>query len=164
MGGVVAWACRTPRRLILVVGVPLLLIVIGGGWWNGQRGSGSAVGPAGSGPTASVTAQVPDSSAFVAAAVKFVGVWGRLAPGQTAAQWHQAVRALSTQDLGRNLDRTDPSSLSGSTPSGTPQVRFVSNASALIAVPLATGRSVLVTVVAGQSGMLVDDVEPDVGN
>lgn len=165
MLGFVAWACRSPRRLILLVGVPILAIVLGGALWNGNRDSAAGSGStSGGGSTASGAAQLPDSGAYVSAAITFVGVWGRLAPGQTAAQWHDAVRALSTQDLGQSLDRTDPTSLPGAGPTGTPQVRFLSSSSALIAVPLANGHSVLVTVVRGGNGMLVNDVEPDVGN
>jgi hypothetical protein len=164
MSGVIAWACQTPRRLIGLVAVPVLLLVLLGSVWSGRQGDNGDGGTQGA-AVAAVNAQVPDATPFVTAAVKFVNVWGELAPGQTADQWHAAVRALATPDLGSKLDQTDPNSLVGAAATGKPEVRFVTSTSALIAVPMANGRTVVVTVVNKQgSNWLVDDVEPDVGN
>jgi hypothetical protein len=163
MPAVIAWACRTPRRLVAVLAVPVLVIILGANLWSRQSGD-SAASSARAAAAAS-GAQVPDATPFVTAAVKFVNVWGRLAPGQTAAQWHDAVRSLATPDLAMKLDRTDTSSLEGTAATGKPAVRFVAQSSALIAVPMSNGRTVVVTVVNGQGqNWLVDDVEPDVGN
>lgn len=165
MTGFVAWACRTPRRLVLVAGVPLLLVILLGSLWRHSGDGAAPGGDAGGGANPAVSAVVPDSTSFVSAAVKFVGVWGHLAPGQSAAQWHDAVRGLTTPDLGQRLAVTDPASLTGAAVSGQPQVRFLASTSALVAVPMANGRTVLVTVVRGDGkAFLVDDVEPDVGN
>lgn len=164
MSALIAWTCRTPRRLFGVVAVPVLLLVVLGSLWSGQRGSDGG-GNSQSGAAAAAHAQVPDAAPFVTAAVNFVNAWGRLAPGQTAEQWHAAVRALATPDLGAKLDQTDPNSLVGATSTGKPEVRFVAATSALIAVPMANGQMVVVTVVISQDkSWLVDDVQPDVGN
>ena len=161
MTGVIAWACRTQRRLIAVLAVPLLITVLGASLWStrdGDSGNGSV-------SVAAANAQVPDATPFVTAAVKFVNVWGRLAPGQTPEQWHDAVRALATEDLATKLKYTDTSALEDASTSGKPQVRFVTASSALIAVPMNNGDTVVVTVVTGQDkNWLVDDVQPDVGN
>lgn len=164
MAGLIAWTCRTPQRLIAVLAVPTLALLIGASLWSDQRGAAGDTGAA-SAAAAAANAQVPDATPFVAAAVHFVNVWGQLAPGQTPTEWHDAVRALATSDLGKKLDQTDPASVESATASGKPQVRFIAMTSALIAVPMTNGHTVVVTVVNGQGQKyLVDDVEPDVGN
>jgi hypothetical protein len=164
MTGAIAWACRTPRRLITVLAVPLVLTVIAASLWSGY-GKGDGGGRSDLAAAAAANAQMPDAAPFVTAAVTFVNVWGRLAPGQTPQQWHDAVRALATPDLATKLQQTDTASLEGATATGKPQVRFVTTTSALIAVPMSNGHTVVVTVVSGQDkNWLVDDVEPDVGN
>lgn len=164
MAAVIAWACRTPRRLAAILAVPLLVLILGASLWSRQGGGDSGASSAQAAAAAS-GAQVPDATPFVTAAVKFVNVWGRLAPGQTAAQWHDAVRSLATPDLASKLDQTDTSLLEDTAATGKPAVRFVAQSSALIAVPMSNGRTVVVTVVSGQGrNWLVDDVEPDVGN
>jgi len=159
----IAWACRTPRRLIGVVVVPILSLVIAGSLWSGQRigedGSGTR------GPAPSASAQVPDAAPFVTAAVRFVNAWGRLAPGQTPDEWHSTVRALATPDLSTKLDQTDLNGLVNAAVSGKPDVRFLTTTSALVAVPMTNGSPVLVTVVNNDNQRwLVDDIQPDVGN
>jgi hypothetical protein len=164
MPRVIAWACRTPRRLLGVVVLPVLLLVVIGSIWSGQQG-GEGSTTAADGPVAAMDARVPDATPFVTAAVRFVNVWGKLAPGQTPDQWHADVRALSTPDLGTMLDRTDPNRLVNASASGKPEVRFLAPTSALIAIPLTNGHSVLVTVVSNENQRwLVNDVQPDVGN
>lgn len=164
MSGLIAWACRTPRRLIAVLAAPIAVLVVIGSIWSGQH-RGDDAGSTRSGQVAAANAQVPDATPFVTAAVNFVNVWGKLAPGQSADQWHSAVRALATPDLSAKLDQTDPNGLVGASATGRPEVRFVSSTSSLVAVPMANGRTVVVTVVRGEgSNWLVDDVQPDVGN
>jgi hypothetical protein len=73
---------------------------------------------------------------------------------------------LATDDLAAALRLTDPSSLPGAAPSGEPDVRFVAQSSALVAVPLSTGATVLVTVIdsPGGGGWRVSDIQPDTGD
>lgn len=159
----IAWACRTPQRLIGVALVPILSLVLIGSFWSGLRHGedGSGAG----GPVPTVSAQVPDAAPFVTAAVRFVNVWGRLAPGQTPDEWRGTVRALATPDLASKLDQTDLNGLVNASASGKPDVRFLTTTSALVAVPMTNGRPVLVTVVnSDNQRWLVDDVQPDVGN
>ena len=168
MHDLIVWVCRTPRRLMTIVGVPIVLLVAVGSFLTGHRTGGTSTAArtpaavASSSP--SVQAQVPDATPFISTAVRFVGVWARLAPGQTPAQWHRSVDALVTPDLAKTLDLTDTRGLADSTASGTPVVRFVSTDSSLIAVPLASGRTVLVTVVSSGGSWLVSDIQPDQGN
>ncbi len=161
------WAFRSPKRLALLVAVPIAAVVAVGGLLS-LRGDGrhgtDALSTAPS-PAVSVPAEVPNAQPFVAAAVNFVRVWARLAPGQTSEQWHDAVRALATPDLAATLNLTNTSTLPGATPSGSPQVRFIASTSALISVPLSNGTSVVATIVLQEDNTwLVDDIEPDTGN
>jgi hypothetical protein len=142
--------------------VPILLLVAVGTIWSGRRDDGSA---GTGGPAAIANAQVPDAAPFVTAAVRFVNVWGRLAPGQTPDQWHEAVRALSTPQLASALTQTSPESLPGISASGKPSVRYVTSTDAIIAVPMTNGRSVVVSVISPDAKTwLVRDVQPDAGN
>lgn len=164
MSGLIAWACRTPRRLIAVLAAPIAVLVVIGSIWSGQH-RGDDAGSTRSGQVAAANAQVPDATPFVTAAVNFVNVWGKLAPGQSADQWHSAVRALATPQLATALDQTDPQSLQGSTPAGKPSVRYVTAADAIIAVPLENGKTVVVSVIASDgNSWLVRDIQPDTGN
>jgi hypothetical protein len=163
MAEMIAWACRTPRRLVGVVLVPILLLVLIGSFWSGRLSGEGSSGAGGSVPT--VSAQVPDAAPFVTAAVRFVNTWGKLAPGQTPDEWRDAVRALATTDLSTRLDQTDLNGLVNASASGKPDVRFLTTASALVAVPMTNGRPVLITVVNNDNQRwLVDDVQPDIGN
>ncbi len=161
------WAFQSPRRLALVVGTPIVILLAVGSLaslhGNSNRGTAALSTDAGASP--SVKADVPDAQPFVTAAVNFVRVWARLAPGQTPSEWHSAVRALATPELATALDLTDPASLPDSSPSGDPTVRFVTSTSALISVGLSNGTSVIATVVTrDHDSWLVDDIEPDTGN
>jgi hypothetical protein len=104
-------------------------------------------------------ARMADAAGPVRAAVGFVGVWARPRQG-----WHETVRALATPELAAALDVTDTGALPDADPTGRPQVRSLAEDSALVAVPLSTGRTVVVTVVASGGSWLVNDVEPDTGN
>lgn len=104
-------------------------------------------------------ARMPDVAGPVRAAVGFVTVWARPRDG-----WHAAVRAWATPELALALDATDPGSLPGAVPTGAPAVRSLAEGSAMVAVPLSTGHTVVVTVITSDDAWLVGDVEPDVGN
>lgn len=159
------WAFQSPRRLALLVGIPVGAVLLGGSLLSLHGDSTRGAASLNTAPTASVHADVPNAQPFVTAAVDFVRVWARLAPGQTASQWHDAVRALATPELATALDLTDPASLPNSVPSGKPVVRFVTSTSGLVSVPLSNGTSVIATVVThDQHSWLVDDIEPETGN
>jgi hypothetical protein len=159
----VKWLCQSPRRLAVTVGGLILLVVIGGSAFNG-RGAGHQAQPDPTPSTVS-TAAVPDATPFVDTAVRFVDAWSRTRDGETAAQWHDRVAKLSTPELAAALKTTDPASLPGSPPSGSPVVRYVAQDSGQVTVPLADGSSVIVTVVAAsRSTWQVSDVQPDVGD
>lgn len=157
-----SWALSSPRKLVLLVGGPILVALLVASFWSARNHGDTVSGSLTKSP--SVSAQVPDAQPFVTAAVNFVRVWGRLAPGQSDEDWHAAVRALATPELGKTLDLTETGGLPGASPSGKPQVRFVTTTSALVAVPLDNGHSVLATVVVSGDDWLVDDIQPDVGN
>jgi hypothetical protein len=161
----IAWLCRSPRRLAVGAATILVVVLVGGSalFGNGTRGhAGAAARPADAPTTAA--AQVPNANPYVATAVAFVREWSRLRPGETATQWQARLAPLTTPDLGAALKTTDPANLPDVRPDGEPVVRFVSQTSALIAVPLANGTSVLVTVVNGETGPLVSDIQPNAGN
>jgi len=170
MAGLMTWAFRSPVRLGLTVGAGLVVIF----------GIGAAVSmmsphPAttGSTPTTVVSSGAGFGSAapggtdaqqhYLRTAVAFATVWAKLANGQTPEQWHSAVRALATAELAKGLDVTDPSTLPGGTPTGA-TFSFISQTSALVQVPLSTGKSVLITVIHADQSWLVSDVQPYAGN
>lgn len=155
----VAWVCHTPLRLAATVGTVILLVVAGGTLLGGAGGGGETARPA---PT--VSAAAPDPTPYVTTAVDFVEEWARLRPGEDADAWHDRIEPLVTQELGQALALTDPAQLPDAAPEGTPSVRFVSQSSGLIAVPLDNGSSVVVTVVDDGGSWLVSDVQPDVGD
>jgi len=167
LGDAIIWLCRSPRRLAVSAVVILAVVLIGGSTLFGDSGSGPGGKNSGSGSVTATTtpvAQVPDAAPYVTTAVNFVEAWSRLKPGETAAQWQARLTPLVTPDLSRALKTTDPDALPGVGPSGSPVVRFVSQTSALIAVPLANNSSVLVTVVLGGVDPLVSDIQPNVGD
>jgi hypothetical protein len=91
-------------------------------------------------------------------------VWASKPAAATDQQWRQSVEPLATAELARGLGLTDPAGLPGGVPQGEPTIRFVSVSSALIEVPLSTGRRVLVTVVLVNGRWLASDVQPLAGD
>jgi hypothetical protein len=159
----VKWLCTSPRRLAVTVGALILLVVIGGSAFNGRDASDAA--GADPTPTSVSTAALPDAQPYVDAAVRFVDAWSVKPAGETAAAWHERVTKLTTPELSAALKTTDPETLPGSPPSGSPVVRYIAQDSGQVAVPLENGSSVVVTVVAGsRSSWLVSDVQPDIGD
>jgi hypothetical protein len=161
----IAWLCRSPRRLAVGAATILVVLLVGGSALFGNR-AGAHAGPA-ERPAATATtavAQVPNANPYITTAVAFVRAWSQLKPGETAAQWQARLAPLTTSDLAEALRTTDPAQLPGVGPGGEPVVRYVSQTSGLIAVPLENGSSVLVTVVDGESGPLVSDIQPNSGN
>lgn len=163
LGRAIVWLCRSPQRLAGSVVALLAVVLLGGGALFGGFGS-SPAHSAPAGTPAPAAAQVPDAAPYVAAATSFVRVWSRLAPGQSASQWLSTVTPLATSQFAAELRTTDVATLPGVPPAGEPVVRFVASSSALLAVPLADGSSVLVTVVSEPAGPRVSNVQPDVGD
>jgi hypothetical protein len=161
----IAWLCRSPRRLAVgAVTIIVVLLVGGSALFGGNTGDhpGSGTQPEVTATTA--VAQVPKADPYVTAAVAFVRQWSQLKPGESAAQWQTRLLPLATPELAQALRTTDPAQLPGVGPSGEPVVRYLAQTSSLIAVPLANGSSVLVTVVAGDTGPLVSDIQPNAGD
>ena len=160
MAELLAWIFHSPRRLLAVL-IGLLAVVIGVGLlvqaaMPRQPSSGTA-------PTG-VTAAGPDTEQATQAALAFTRAWASKADGQTAEQWRQSLVPLTTPDLQRGLSLTDPATLPGGRPQGTPTVRFIAVASSLVEVPLSTGSRVLVTVVRVNAHWVASDVQPVSGN
>lgn len=162
----IAWLCRSPRRLAVGAASIIAVLLVGGSALFGGGTAGADGEPAERAPAAAAdpVAQVPDAEPYVQAAVAFVTQWSRLEPGRTAAQWQAALTPLATPEFATVLRTVDPAALPGVGPSGEPVVRFVSRSSSLVAVPLADGSSVLVTVVQAGTRPLVSDVQPNVGD
>jgi len=163
------WLFASPRRLIVISLAAIILIFVAGSTLFGNDGASGSSGGSGTGESPAVvstSASVPDSGAYVGAAVTFVKLWAELRPGETAEQWQAELSPLTTQDYAKALVTTDTATLPGVPPTGEPVVRFLAQDSAMIAVPLSDGSSVLVTVVAGEgtSEPLVSDVQPNAGD
>jgi hypothetical protein len=153
----VVWICRSPRRLAVTAVTVIAVVLLGSSLLT--QGGGDSDRRA-----AAPVAQVPDAERYVRPAVTFVRDWAQLPDGGTPEQWHARLAPLATPELAEALRTTDPAELPGTGPQGEPVVRYLAQASALIAVPLANGSSVLVTVVDGSEGALVSDIQPDAGD
>lgn len=160
MADVVAWCFHSPRRLLAVL-VVAVAVLIGIGMAVRSLGPHTAAAPS---RAPSSTASMADSRAPVNAAVAFTRRWASKPDSATAEQWRQGLEGLVTPELGRLLADTDPAGLPGGEPAGDPTVRFLSAASAMIEVPLSTGRRVLVTVVLFNGRWLAYDVRPVAGD
>jgi hypothetical protein len=158
----VGWLCRTPRRLVLVVGAVLFVLVVGN--YLMSRGDSSSSSDASATATPSVSFQAPDPAPFVRAAVHFTELWARMSPGRSVEQWRSELTPLATEDLARGLKLTDPSRLPDAKVSGVPVVRTLSENAALVVVPLSNDQRVLVTVVGSGDDLTVSAIQPDAGN
>jgi hypothetical protein len=160
MPEVIAWCFHSPRRLF-AVGVAAIVLVLGAALAVQALSPGDGLA-AGKGPAG---AAVPaDTGAAVTAAVEFTRRWASVPAGGTAEQWRAGLNGRVTSDLASGLAQTDPAALPGGAPSGSPVVRFVSDSSAMVEVPLSSGKPVLVTVVLNGKTWLVNDVQPFEGN
>lgn len=164
VGDLIAWLCRSPRRLAVSAVTLLVVVLVGGSALFGRGDAGGAGRAEPAAATAKPAAQVPDADPYVDAALAFVQQWSQLKPGENAGAWLARVAPLVTPDLEAALKTTDPANLPGVGPQGEPVVRFVSQTSSLVAVPLTDGSSVLVTVVIGGQQPLVSDVQPNEGD
>jgi hypothetical protein len=155
----IAWCFHSPRRLLAVAVAALALTVGAGVVVQALRDDPAPVGGSAGAPG------IPaDTAPALGAAVAFTRQWAAVPPGQTAAQWRARLTPLVMPGLAAGLAQTDPAALPGGVPEGKPTVRFFSVSSAMIQVPLSSGRSVLVTVVLSGGRWLVDDVQPLTGN
>lgn len=156
----IAWCFHSPKRLFLVVATAAALVI----------GTGIAVqavrsGSQRSSAEPSVPVGVPaDTRPAVEAARTFAARWAAGPTGQTAEQWRAGLAPLVTHELEGGLQKTDPATLPGGAPEGEPVIRFFSVSSAMIQVPLSSGRPVLVTVVFSQGRWLTSDIQPFAGN
>lgn len=160
MPDVIAWCFHSPRRL-LAVGVTAIVVLLAVAA-AGQALLGGSSSGAGS-PSPGVAAPA-DAAPAVAAAVEFTTRWASVPSGQTAGQWRAGLSDLVTPELAAGLELTDPVTLPGGGPDGQPVVRFLSVSSALIEVPLSSGRRILVTVVRVNARWLASDIQPLAGN
>ncbi|GLY33623.1 hypothetical protein [Kineosporia sp. NBRC 101731] len=163
----ITWLCKSPRRLVVVSLSAIILIFVIGSAAVGDNEKSNSNDSGDDLTRAAVTAAVvPASDQYVSAAVNFVRLWAELKPGETSADWLAALTPLATQDYATALKSTDTATLPGTQPEGEPVVRFLAQESSMIAVPLADGSSVLVTVVAGEgtSEPMVSDVQPNTGD
>jgi hypothetical protein len=162
---VIVWLCRSPRRLAVSAAAVITVLLVGGSMlFDNSAGGSTGNRPGSAQAPATSAAQVPDAAPYVTAAVDFTREWSQLKPGESTATWLARVTPLTTPELGLALKNTDPAGLPGVGPSGEPVVRFVSQTSASVAVPLADGSSVLVSVVVGGIRPLVSDIQPNVGD
>lgn len=169
------WCLWSPRRLVLVVGVALVLLVaigshVGGGSSASHpqsRGGGGPTTTAGRPPTrsalasptlrpkATTAAPASLSSGARAAAVAFVDLWAR--PGVAEAQWYAALQPLATKSYAAQLADKQPWSVPADRVTGSPS-GSAHGTSATVTVPTNSGP---VTVLLEEQGAswLVSDVE-----
>jgi hypothetical protein len=157
---VIAWVFHSPRRLLVVVVAAIALLLLGALAVQATR---PGAGRSGDGAASGVAAPV-DAAPAVSAAVDFARRWASVPSGQAAEQWRAGLSGRVTPELAAGLALTDPATLPGGSPSGEPVIRFVSVSSALVEVPLSSGRPVLVTVVSSNGRWLASDVQPVEGN
>lgn len=160
-----SWLFASPRRLVVVSLTTIILVFVAGSSLFGNDGSTAATTTSDE-QTAATAAAVPESDEFVAAAVAFVKLWAEVEADETPAQWQAKLTPLATDDYAKALKSTDTDTLPEAQPDGEPVVRFLAQESAMIAVPLSNGDSVLVTVVSGEGTAepKVSDVQPNTGD
>ncbi|GAB3264830.1 hypothetical protein [Kineosporia babensis] len=161
------WLFASPRRLVVVSLTAIILAFVGITALTDDDTAVDTTG--GTGNTESIgstNAAIPDADEYVLAAVEFVRLWAEVAPGESNQQWLDKLVPRATEDYAQALRTTDTATLPGGQPSGDPVVRFLAQESAMIAIPLGGGDSVLVTVVAGDgtSEAKVSDVQPNTGD
>lgn len=132
-------------------------------------GSADRVGestPAGVSPSASATIstpspsepELPDSGPYEKTVLRFAR--GFTNTERSAEAWHDAVAPYCTTELAKALSYTDPETVPDGEPTGKTRPVAMGETSVQVEVPLDSGTSILVTVVADDEGYAVSDVRP----
>jgi hypothetical protein len=144
------------RAIRAVVALALLLTAAAAGWVVHRP---DPVPACRTGAVGAADWLAPDPAPAVAAARRVAAIWG---PGPTAGEsaesWHERLRVSATPEFALALDLIAPTSAPGTAPSGRAVVRWIAADSAQVVVPLLSGRSVAVTVVARSGVWLVSDL------
>jgi hypothetical protein len=161
VGEVARWVFYSPRRLFVTLAGIVVVVGLVTAAMTVDRPDAPAA------PTTRAEAGIaglPAIEPYVDAAVAFTNAWAHRDPGETTDEWIDGLTPYATPELLSALRTTDPANLPDTKVAGQPRARFVSDSSALLAVPLANGESVAVTVVSDGGKWKVSDVQPNTGD
>jgi len=174
-----AWLFHSPRRLLLVLVVPLIVVSLvpaigsrlAGG---GSEGGGAAVHPPPENGTPTTTADPflegggtgtapPEALAVVNA---FLQEW---LAGPTATtrseiqQWHRRLAPYVTPELAAALRHTDPARVPDATVARSPEALRVGEYLSQIAVPMSDGKDLTLTVAWDGEVWRISDIDREGG-
>jgi hypothetical protein len=161
VGEIARWVFYSPRRLfVTLAGVVVVIGVVA----TALTLDKSAAPAAPSGQAQPSVAGLPALQPYIDTAVAFTNVWAHREPNESTDEWIARLTPHATPELVSALRTTDPANLPDTRVEGAPRARYVSEFSALLAVPLANGESVAVTVISDSGTWQVSDVQPNTGD
>ena len=161
VGEVARWVFYSPRRLFVTIAGAVVAVGLVAAAMTVDRPDAPAAPQR---PAQAEIAGLPAIEPYVDAAVAFTNVWAQRAPGETTDEWIARLAPHATPELLSALRTTDPENLPDTKVDGAPRARYVAESSALLAVPLANGQSVAVTVISDSGKWRVTDVQPNTGD
>lgn len=161
VGEIARWVFYSPRRLFVTLAGALVGAALVATVMTADR---SDPPPTTHSQASAGIAGLPAIEPYVDTAVAFTNAWARRAPDETTDDWISRLTPYATPELLDALRTTDPANLPDTKVNGAPRARFVSDSSALLAVPLANGDTVAVTVIADSGKWQVTDIQPNTGD
>jgi hypothetical protein len=160
----VRWAFHSPRRLLAVTVVPLLVAVLLVGAlsrdpvrsMHGTVPATAATLPA----TGAAVVTPPAAGAYLRAAADFTRAWVDVRRRDAEGAWHARVAPHVTPQLADGLRATDPTRVPRTAMAGPPVSRVGGDYSAEVTVPLRDGSSLLLELVHDGRRWVVADVQP----
>jgi len=174
MGRLLAWVFHSPRRLLAVVVLPLIVATVLAGILS-KDGTGKPevsstpsesvqpeYGSPPPAPPAFVSTPTPSAppAQAVRAAEGFVQTWLAGRTTEPVAVWHRRIASFVTPQLAQGLRSTDPARLPATNVSGAPEPVQVGEFLARFSVPLADGSAVAVTTAWDGQAWRVTDIQP----
>jgi hypothetical protein len=174
-----AWVFHSPRRLLLVVVVPLLVVSVGPvllSRLNDDDGApAAATDQATAAATQSATPTLPGDQALPPAtpppdAVRvvntFVEVWLAGATADTdpeVQEWHKRLAQYVTPELSTALKDTDPGRVPDASPTGPAQPLRVGEYLSELSVPMSDGKDLNLTIAWDGEAWRVSDIDREGG-
>jgi hypothetical protein len=163
VGEIAQWLFYSPRRLFVTLAGALVVVgVVAAALTVDEPAAPEATG--GPAQANSSIAGLPAIEPYADAAIAFTNAWAHREPNESTDEWIARLKPHATPELLSALRTTDPANLPDTKVGGPPHARFVSESSALLAVPLANGETVAVTVIADSGTWQVTDVQPNTGD
>jgi hypothetical protein len=167
----VAWLFHSPRRLLLVILVPLIVTSLVSVLFSGLKqeapqapanqatnspGADAMATGAGTPPLATAPPEAFDT------VDSFVRIWLTGPAAETDEQvraWHERLRAYVTPELAAALQHTDPARVPDATVAGPPVVLQAGDYLTEMSVPMSDGRDLNLTIAWDGQVWRVSDIE-----